>query len=92
MKVSVEGIGDFTVNDLTYRQERELRRFNSKLWWHKTADDLTADEYFDMLDKVEKLSGIEEKILKKYTGTEVDTILQKILMEYIGDTEQTKKD
>ena len=65
LKVSVDGIGDFEVNELTYRQERDLRRFNSKLWWNKTADELSADEYFDLLDEVEKLSGLDEKTLKE---------------------------
>ena len=92
MKVSVKGIGEFDVKDLTYREERDLRRYNSKLWWNRSTEDLSADEYFDMLDYVEKISGLEEKVLSKYNGTQVDQILQAILMEYIGDSEATKKD
>jgi hypothetical protein len=92
MKVSVEDVGDFEVNDLTYRQERDLRRYNSKIWWNKSAEELSADEYFDLLDKVEEMSGIDEKTLSKYKGNDVDKILQAILMEYIGDADSSKKD
>lgn len=91
MKVSVEGIGDFDVKDLTYREQRDLRRYNSKLWWNKEGSELEADEYFDLLEKVETLSGVPESKLKEYNGDQVDKILQTVLIAYVGDTADTKK-
>ena len=86
MTISVPKIGDIEVKDITYKQSRELHRLNVKTFWGKedNAEKIEPDKYYDLLDKVQELSGLKDADLKKYSMMEVDAILQAVLMEYTG--------
>ena len=86
MKIEVKDIGTFEVKDISYGEARELHKQNAKVFWGG-ADDATQvdpDEYYELLEKTRKLSGIKDEELKKFSMVQVDVILQQILMEYTG--------
>ena len=84
MKITVKDVGEFEVKDISYSEARTIHRENTKIFWGKTETEINPDQYYDLLEKVKKLSGVKESDFKGLSMVEVDSVLQQILMEYTG--------
>lgn len=84
MKIEVKDVGEFEVKDISYKNSRYLYEKNTKIFLGKTEEEIDIDQYYKFLEEVRVMSGIKEDDLKKYSMPQVDTILQTVLMEYVG--------
>lgn len=84
---------EWEVKNPTYKEKRELWKLNTM-----TFDEgkINQDKYFELLDKVEEISGLqpEDYINKKGDAlnmANIDSLLQQIFLSYIGQSEEAKK-
>ena len=72
---------EYNIKEITYKERRELHRINAKAFWDGKVD---PDNYYDILEKVYEISGIEEKDVSDLSMVDVDTLLQEIFTVYMG--------
>tara|TARA_R110002020_G_scaffold469995_2_gene695450 strand:+ start:1992 stop:2258 length:267 start_codon:yes stop_codon:yes gene_type:complete len=80
MKVKALG-KEYQVKDITYKERRNLHRLNAKAFWDGKVN---PDNYYDVLEKVAEISGLDEKEFKDLSMTEIDQVLQEVFTEYMG--------
>lgn len=84
---------EWEVKNPTYKEKRELWKLNTMTF---VGDKINQDKYFELLDKVEEISGLqpEDYINKKGDAlnmANIDSLLQQIFLSYIGQSEEAKK-
>ncbi len=84
---------EWEVKNPTYKEKRELWKLNTMTF---EGDKINQDKYFELLDKVEEISGLqpEDYINKKGDAlnmANIDSLLQQIFLSYIGQSEESKK-
>ena len=84
---------EWEVKNPTYKEKRELWKLNTMTF---EGDKMNQDKYFELLDKVEEISGLqpEDYINKKgnpLNMANIDSLLQQIFLSYIGQSEEAKK-
>jgi len=84
---------EWEVKNPTYKEKRELWKLNTMTF---VNDKINQDKYFELLDKVEEISGLqpEDYINKKGDAlnmANIDSLLQQIFLSYIGQSEEAKK-
>tara|TARA_X000001382_G_scaffold19730_1_gene12017 strand:- start:1618 stop:1899 length:282 start_codon:yes stop_codon:yes gene_type:complete len=84
---------EWEVKNPTYKEKRELWKLNTMTF---VSDKINQDKYFELLDKVEEISGLqpEDYINKKgdpLNMANIDSLLQQIFLSYIGQSEEAKK-
>ena len=84
---------EWEVKNPTYKEKRELWKLNTMTF---VSDKINQDKYFELLDKVEEISGLqpEDYINKKGDAlnmANIDSLLQQIFLSYIGQSEEAKK-
>jgi len=84
---------EWEVKNPTYKEKRELWKLNTMTF---VSDKINQDKYFELLDKVEEISGLqpEDYINKKGDAlnmANIDSLLQQIFLSYIGQSEEVKK-
>tara|TARA_Y100001973_G_C5197856_1_gene335543 strand:- start:1827 stop:2084 length:258 start_codon:yes stop_codon:yes gene_type:complete len=72
---------EWEVKPLTYREKRELWQMSLKAF---PDGEINQDKYFDLMLKVEKMSGLKEKDLEQLNMGDVDLLLQEIYQQYMG--------
>ena len=72
---------EYNIKEITYKERRELHRINAKAFWDGKVG---PDNYYDILEKVYEISGIEEKDVSGLSMVDVDTLLQEIFTVYMG--------
>ena len=72
---------EWEVKPLTYREKRELWLMSLKAF---PDGEINQDKYFDLMLKVEKMSGLKEKDLEQLNMGDVDLLLQEIYQQYMG--------
>jgi hypothetical protein len=77
---------EWEVNDINYGQKRELWQMSLSSF---NGTEILQDKYFDMINKVEKMSGLTEKDYvhkedKLLSMAEIDLLLQEVLSSYMG--------
>ena len=86
MKVKCLG-RDFEVRECTYKQRRELHSANAEAYWNGKMD---VAKYYKLLERVSDIAGLDEKELNEMEMLQVDKLLQKIFMEYLGLSDKKK--
>jgi len=82
---------EFEANDLTFAQKRKLHAKNTGIFWGSSkVEEMDAEKYYELLEMVLELSGLSEDDLKDLSMSEIDRVLQAVLMEYLGLTEAGK--
>jgi len=69
------------VKRLSYREKRELWQMSLKAF---PEGEVNQDNYFELMEKVEKLSGLAEKDLEQLSMGDVDLLLQEVYQQYMG--------
>ena len=77
---------EWEVKNPTYKEKRELWKMNSVAF---SGDDINQDKYFDLLEKVEEISGLNYNDYKDSKGKDldmiqIDALLQQIFLHYLG--------
>ena len=77
---------EWKINAITYEQRRQLWQLSLASFAGK---EIVQDKYFEMINMVEKLSGLKEsdyihKDDKLLTMAEIDLLLQEIFAYYMG--------
>ena len=72
---------EWDVNDCSYKERRELHSKNAKVWWNDKQD---IEAYYDLLEKVGEIAGLNEKDFEGMDMVDVDLVLQAIFIEYLG--------
>jgi len=82
---------EFEVKDLTFAQKRGLHAKNTGIFWGSSkVEEMDSEKYYELLELVLELSGLGEDDLKDLSMSEIDRVLQAVLMEYLGLTEAGK--
>jgi len=84
---------EWEVNNPTYKEKRELWKLNAMTFDGKNVN---QDNYFNLLDKVEEISGLQPEDYINQKGdpinmANIDALLQKIFLSYIGQSDDSKK-
>ena len=84
---------EWEVNNPTYKEKRELWKLNAMTFVGK---ELNQDKYFDLLQKVEEISGLKPEDYVNKNGDElamanIDSLLQQIFLSYMGLSDDSKK-
>ena len=72
---------EWSVNDCTYKQRRELHALNAKVWWEGKQD---VGAYYELLDKVSEIAGLGENDFEDMRMSDIDIVLQTIFIDYLG--------
>ena len=72
---------EWEVKSITYKEKRELWQFSLNAFKDGTTD---QEAYFQLLNKVEDISGLSEKDLEKLSMADIDALLQEIYSQYMG--------
>ena len=72
---------EWDVNDCSYKERRELHAKNAKVWWNDKQD---IEAYYDLLEKVGEIAGLNEKDFEGIDMVDVDLVLQAVFIEYLG--------
>lgn len=72
---------EWEVKSITYKEKRELWQLSLNAFQDGKPN---QDEYFKLLNRVEKISGLSEKDLEKLPMNDVDALLQEIYSQYMG--------
>jgi hypothetical protein len=85
----------YEVKDISFKEKREIWRGSMTAFPVGEDDDIKPKEYYELLDKVEKLSGLTEKDYVNKDGDpvgpgEVDVLLQAVYSEYMGLAKKDK--
>jgi hypothetical protein len=84
---------EWEINNPTYKEKRELWKLNTMAF---EKDELNQDKYFELLETVEKISGIKPEDYVNKDGDElgmanIDSLLQQIFLSYMGLSKDSKK-
>ena len=84
---------EWEVKNPTYKEKRELWKLNTSTF---DGEKLNQDNYFNLLDKVEEISGLQPEDYINPKGdplsmSNIDALLQKIFLTYIGQSPDSKK-
>tara|TARA_X000001382_G_scaffold123116_1_gene106604 strand:+ start:5326 stop:5604 length:279 start_codon:yes stop_codon:yes gene_type:complete len=84
---------EWEVKNPTYKEKRELWKQNSISW---KDGELKQEEYFELLNSTEDITGLSPEDYTKKDGeplsmTEIDLLLQQILLNYLGLSTEQKK-
>ena len=84
---------EWEVKNPTYKEKRELWKLNTMTF---VSDKINQDKYFELLDKVEEISGLQPEDYINQKGdplnmANIDSLLQQIFLSYIGQSEEAKK-
>ena len=84
---------EWEINNPTYKEKRELWKLNTMTF---EGDKLNQDKYFELLEKVEEISGLqpEDYVIKddeKLGMANIDSLLQQIFLSYMGLSDDSKK-
>ena len=85
---------EWEVNNPTYKEKRELWKLNATTF---DGENVNQDNYFKLLDKVEEISGLQPEDYVNQKGdplnmANIDSLLQKIFLSYIGQSDDSKKE
>ena len=69
------------VNSITYKEKRELWQLSLNAF---RDDNISQDDYFKLINRVEELSGLTEKDMKSLTMGKIDLLLQQVFTDYMG--------
>ena len=72
---------EWEVKSITYKEKRELWQLSLNAFKDGKPN---QDEYFQLLNRVEQISGLSEKDLEKLPMNDVDALLQEIYSQYMG--------
>jgi hypothetical protein len=72
---------DWDINDITYKERREIYHLNVKAFWDGKVD---PDLYYEVLEKCAEVSGLKEEDFKDLSMMQIDQLLQAILSSYLG--------
>ena len=72
---------EWEVKSITYKEKRELWQLSLNAFKDGTTD---QEAYFQLLNKVEDISGLSEKDLEKLSMADIDALLQEIYSQYMG--------
>ena len=77
---------EWDVKNPTYKEKRELWKLNSLAF---SGNDINQEEYFDLLERVEQIAGLNHKDYKDSKGedlgmAQIDALLQQIFLHYLG--------
>ena len=78
----------WNINDITYKQRRELHALNADVWWDGKMD---VSKYYTLLEKVSDIAGFDEKQLADLSMSEIDAVLQECFMNYLGLKEKKSR-
>ena len=81
------------IKNPTYQEKRELWRLNTMTF---IEDKINQDKYFELLEKVEQISGLKPEDYVNKNGDElgmanIDSLLQQIFLSYMGLSDDSKK-
>ena len=84
---------EWEVKNPTYKEKRELWKLNTMTF---ERDKINQDKYFQLLEKVEEISGLKPEDYVKKNGDElamanIDSLLQQIFLSYMGLSDDSKK-
>ena len=84
---------DWEVKNPTYKEKREIWKLNSIAF---EGGEINQDNYFNLLDRVEEISGLQPEGYINPKGdplsmSNIDALLQKIFLTYIGQSPDSKK-
>ena len=84
---------EWEVKNPTYKEKRELWKLNTSTF---DGEKLNQDNYFNLLDRVEEISGLQPEGYINPKGdplsmSNIDALLQKIFLTYIGQSPDSKK-
>ena len=84
---------EWEVKNPTYKEKRELWKLNTMTF---VSDKINQDKYFELLDKVEEISGLQpedyvKKSDDKLAMSDIDSLLQQIFLSYMGLSDDSKK-
>jgi len=72
---------EWEIKSITYKEKRELWQLSLNAFKDGTTD---QEAYFQLLNKVEDISGLSEKDLEKLSMADIDALLQEIYSQYMG--------
>jgi len=72
---------EYNIKDITYKERRELHRLNAKAFWDGKVE---PESYYDILEKVGEVSGLNESDFKGLSMVEIDQVLQEVFTAYMG--------
>ena len=84
---------EWEVNNPTYKEKRELWKLNTMTF---VGEELNQDKYFELLERVEVISGLNPEDYVNKNGdelgmTNIDSLLQQIFLSYMGLSDDSKK-
>jgi|TARA_R100001463_G_scaffold21577_1_gene51743 hypothetical protein len=85
----------YEVKDINYKQKRNLWRMSLLAFPNLENQDPNQEAYYNMLDKVEELSGLKEDSYvnakdEKLSMAEIDLLLQEVYSQYMGLSKKDK--
>lgn len=72
---------EYEVEDCTYKQRRELHKQNALVWW---GGEMDVEKYYDLLTKVQDISGLTEQDFEGLEMADIDQVLQSVFINYLG--------
>ena len=84
---------EWEVKNPTYKEKRELWKLNTMTF---EGDKMNQDKYFQLLERVEEISGLRPEDYVRKNGDElamanIDSLLQQIFLSYMGLSDDSKK-
>jgi hypothetical protein len=78
----VKALGkEWNVNDCTHPERRNLHYLNLEVWVDGKQN---IKAYGELLDEVERISGLSEDHFKEMSMAEIDQVLQAIFIDYFS--------
>ncbi len=72
---------EYEVEDCTYKQRRQLHKKNALVWWEGKMD---VEKYYDLLEDVQEISGLNESDFSGLDMAGIDQVLQSVFVNYLG--------
>ena len=84
---------EWEVKNPTYKEKRELWKLNTMAF---DSGEINQEKYFDLIEKTENISGLKPEDYVDGKGNklkmgDIDSLLQKIFLNYMGLSEESKK-
>ena len=84
---------EWEVKNPTYKEKRELWKLNTMAF---DSGQINQEKYFNLIEKTENISGLNPEDYVDNKGNQlkmaqIDTLLQKIFLNYMGLSEESKK-
>lgn len=85
----------YEIRDINYKEKRELWRMSLLAFPNLESKDPDQQAYYRMIDKVEEVSGLEEKDYvdskgKTLSMAQIDLLLQEVYSQYMGLSKKDK--